>query len=61
MDINFDTTRCLKCQKKLVGKEKIICTRCSREIGQGVAGVGALLVSAGLFVLSKGKIKIKKS
>ena len=38
----FDRSRCLKCQKKLVGTEKWFCENCKQElkIGGGVLGGG---------------------
>lgn len=36
--------RCLKCQKKLVGKEKWVCKECREQLGE--TGVALLIAAA---------------
>lgn len=47
--------QCLKCQKKLVGKEKWVCQKCRTDMSEG--GVIALIVTGltGIFINSNSK------
>lgn len=41
---NNRSVRCLKCQKKLVGKEKWVCKKCRTDMTEGA--VATLIISA---------------
>lgn len=49
-----DRTKCIKCQKDLVGDEKYLCGRCRMELGiAGGASLGAIILAVALYFLKE--------
>ena len=46
--------RCLKCQKKLVAKEKLVCKECQNQLGR-LGTIAALFVGSAVAIKSHNK------
>lgn len=52
---NNRSVRCLKCQKKLVGKEKWVCKKCRTDMTEGAVAILVISALTGIGIHSQSK------